>query len=116
MSWTVPDEQQGSFLTNSDHPGVFVAGTRQGPVELVASFQYLDHPVMSNQIDLLISSATLVSISVSSQNRSIPLGSVEKFVATGVFSDQSSQDLTEVVQWSLSDTSMAYLIPKPVKL
>jgi uncharacterized protein YjdB len=51
---------------------------------------------------------TLVSIEVTPANPSIALGTNQQFKATGVFSDNSTQDLTEAVTWSSSDASVAY--------
>jgi 6-phosphogluconolactonase (cycloisomerase 2 family)/uncharacterized protein YjdB len=51
---------------------------------------------------LTVSGASLVSISVTPANPSIPLGNTQQFVATGVYSDASTQPLTTVVTWSSS--------------
>jgi hypothetical protein len=52
-------------------------------------------------------SADLVSIEVTPANPSIALGTDQQFTATGIFSDNSVQDLTNSVTWSSSDTSIA---------
>jgi CTP:molybdopterin cytidylyltransferase MocA len=49
----------------------------------------------------------LVSLEVSPANPSIALGTSQQFKATGVFSDNSTQDLTESVTWSLPDETVA---------
>ncbi|MEO9160048.1 MAG: Ig-like domain-containing protein [Kofleriaceae bacterium] len=51
--------------------------------------------------------ATLVSIAVSPATPSIAKGLTQQFVATGTFSDSSTQDLTTQVAWSSSDGSAA---------
>ena len=49
----------------------------------------------------------LVSIEVSPANPSIPLGASQQFTATGVFSDQTTLDITEAVTWNSSDSAVA---------
>ncbi|MDA8433312.1 MAG: Ig-like domain-containing protein [Nitrospiraceae bacterium] len=49
----------------------------------------------------------LVSIEVSPANPSVPLGVSRQFTATGVFSDQTTLDLTEAVTWNSSDAAIA---------
>src|SRR5208283_3696117 len=56
---------------------------------------------------LTFSSATLVSIAVTSTYPGIALGTTEQFRATGTFSDNSTQDITASVTWSSSATSVA---------
>jgi hypothetical protein len=48
----------------------------------------------------------LQSVVISPQNPSIPLGSTQRFTATGVYSDNSTADLTANVTWSSSATSV----------
>lgn len=49
---------------------------------------------------LTVTSAALVSISVTPPNPSVPIGVTEQFTATGTFTDSSTQDLTASVTWS----------------
>src|SRR4029077_9229502 len=51
--------------------------------------------------------ATLVSIQVTSPAASIANGLTQQFTATGVYTDNSTQDLTSVVTWGSSDTTVA---------
>jgi hypothetical protein len=53
------------------------------------------------------SSADLVSIEVTPAAPSIALGTHQQFTATGIFSNNSRQDLTNSVTWSSADTSIA---------
>ena len=50
---------------------------------------------------------TLVSITITPGNYSIPLGTTEQFAATGTYSDNSTQTLTSSVTWNSSTTSVA---------
>jgi hypothetical protein len=50
---------------------------------------------------------TLVSIEVRPANPSVPAGRTQQFTATGMFSDGTTQDLTESATWASSDPSVA---------
>ena len=52
----------------------------------------------SNQI--VVSPATLVSLSVQSSSATIPLGSNAQFTATGTYTDGSTADLTNTATWA----------------
>jgi hypothetical protein len=54
-------------------------------------------------------SPQLVAISVQTANMSVPLGGGYRFSATGIYSDNSSDDLTTAVTWSSADTSVAII-------
>ncbi|MGO9015778.1 MAG: Ig-like domain-containing protein, partial [Dissulfurispiraceae bacterium] len=62
---------------------------------------------ISGSTALTVSSATLVSIAVTSISPGIALGTTEQFTATGTFSDNSTQNITTYVTWSSSATSVA---------
>lgn len=55
----------------------------------------------------LTSLPVMVSIAVTPQNISLPLGSKQQFAATGMYSDGSSQDLTIAAAWHSSAISIA---------
>jgi len=50
-------------------------------------------------------SASLTSISVTPSNASISTGNAQQFIATGTYSDSSTQNLTSSVTWSSSNTA-----------
>jgi trimeric autotransporter adhesin len=71
---------------------------------------------ISAQMGSIKGSATLVvtgaavnltSIAISPSASSIPVHTNQQFIATGVYADGSSSDLTNVVTWSSSATSIA---------
>lgn len=64
------------------------------------------HGVSSNGVTFTVP-PTLVSIAVSPQNSSLPVGLGEQFTATGTYSDNSTQDLTAACNWSSLNTSIA---------
>ena len=54
-----------------------------------------------------VTSATLVSIAITPTNPSIVKDTNQQFIATGTFSDNTTQDITTTVTWNSSDTSVA---------
>jgi Bacterial Ig-like domain (group 2) len=58
---------------------------------------------ISGNTILTVSAATLQTIGVTSTNPSIALGTTRQFVATGTFSDNTTQNLTSQVTWSSSN-------------
>ncbi len=62
---------------------------------------------VTGNTNLTVTSAVLVSIQVTPTNPSIPKGTVQQFIATGIYSDHSTQDLTAQALWSSSSTSIA---------
>jgi trimeric autotransporter adhesin len=63
--------------------------------------------VIDGSTTLTVTSATLVSIAVTPDNPSIADGLTQQFIATGTYTDASTQDLTTVVTWLSSDTGKA---------
>ncbi|TGM53176.1 beta strand repeat-containing protein [Leptospira adleri] len=73
-----------------------------GTVSIRASFG-------SKQGSLLLTAngVALSSIQVTPPNPNVPLGAVIQFTATGIYSDNSTQDLTNSVTWTVLDTAIA---------
>lgn len=63
--------------------------------------------VASTPVALTVTNATLVSLAVTPSNPSIALGTSQQMTATGVFSDNNTQDLTTQVTWASSATAVA---------
>jgi len=63
--------------------------------------------VISGSGTLTVTDATLVSIQVTPVNPEAALGTTKQLTATGIFSDDSVQNLTEQVSWSAADGSVA---------
>lgn len=51
----------------------------------------------------------LVAVVVSPSNAVLPLGTTQQFVATGTYSDTSSQDVTGLASWSSSNVAVAHV-------
>ena len=62
---------------------------------------------VSGETTLTVTDATLVSIEVSPAAPSIANGLTQQFTATGVYTDDSTQDLTTQVTWASSDAAVA---------
>jgi uncharacterized protein YjdB len=60
------------------------------------------------------STKTLTSLLITPNNSSIALGNSEQFVATGVFSDNSREDMTQTVAWSSQQPEVATITPSGV--
>ena len=56
--------------------------------------------------------ATLSSLSVTPANQTVSSGSTQQFIATGTYSDATTQNLTAQVKWASSNTSVASLSPR----
>jgi hypothetical protein len=68
---------------------------------------------MSASMLLTVSNATLVSLIVEPANAVVPVGVAKSLVATGHFSDSSTQDFTSEVTWSTSDVMRASVSNAP---
>jgi uncharacterized protein YjdB len=62
---------------------------------------------VSGSTILTVTDAVLVSIDVTPVNPSVALGRTQPFVATGTFSDATTQDLTTQVTWVSGDETIA---------
>ena len=56
---------------------------------------------------LTVSDATLVSIEVSPATPSVPNGMTQQFTATGLYTDNSTQNITTQVTWASSNSAVA---------
>src|SRR5439155_1031679 len=62
---------------------------------------------VSAEATLVVNAAALLSIAISPQNPSIPLGTSQPFSAMGTCSDGSTQDVTASVTWTSSFPAVA---------
>ncbi|MDA8106593.1 MAG: Ig-like domain-containing protein [Nitrospiraceae bacterium] len=63
----------------------------------------------SASTSLTVTAAELVSIAVTPADPSVNKGMTQQFIATGTFTDHSTQDLTASAVWSSSDPSVALI-------
>ena len=62
---------------------------------------------VSASTSVTVTTATLVSLVITPANSSMPNNATKQFAATGTFSDNSTQDVTQSVLWSSSTPSVA---------
>jgi hypothetical protein len=62
---------------------------------------------ISGGTTLIVTPATLVSLAITPSNPSLALGTTQQFIATGEYSDGSTQNLTATVTWGSSQASIA---------
>jgi uncharacterized protein YjdB len=79
-----------------------VTGTGVGSPTMTATFAGV-----SGSAAVTVTTAVLTSLTVTPANTSIPVGTGEQLIATGMFSDGTSKDLTTSVTWGSSDTTLA---------
>lgn len=68
---------------------------------------------LSGTTTVTVTGTPLVSITISPQNVSIPVGLTQAFAATGTYSDGSTRDLTASVTWSVDQPRVASLSNTP---
>jgi len=62
---------------------------------------------VTNSTTLIVNKNPLQSIVVTPVNPSITVGQTQQFIATGTYSDNSTQDLTKTAHWSSSSSGVA---------
>ena len=75
-----------------------------------ATLSFVDNANNSPQTVSLVgtgASGTLVSIAVAPASTSVPLGATQQFIATGTYSDHSTQNVTASANWSSSVSTVA---------
>jgi len=82
--------------------GLALAGSAAGSTVIMASMSGI-----SASANLTVTNANLDSIMVTPANSTIPLSVFRQFVATGAFSDGSTQDLSAITKWFSTSTSVA---------
>ena len=101
VSWTSSD----TTLATVD-PNGLVTGSGVGLPTITAT-----QGVVSGATTVNVTAAVLTSIVVTPTTPSIAKGTTAQLTATGNFSDGSTQDLTQSVSWTSSDTTVATVDP-----
>ncbi|PKA17174.1 beta strand repeat-containing protein [Leptospira haakeii] len=91
-----------SAIATIDSAGL-VTAVDAGTTSIRASYNSLN----ASNLSLTVSSAALVSIAVTPTNKSLALGKNQQYIATGTYTDNSNQDITNSVTWNSSDTAVA---------
>jgi trimeric autotransporter adhesin len=95
-----------SLATMSNSLGSYgwANGIAPGTVTVIAAF--------GGQVgvaSLTVTDATLTKITITPANPSVNLGTRQQFSALGTFSDSSTEDLTQQVNWTSSDQAVAII-------
>jgi len=97
-----------ALVKNTPGANGVVAAMRPGSAMITATLSGV-----SGATTLNVTAATLVSIGITPANSSLPKGTSRAFKATGVYSDNSTHDLTSSVTWSTSGSSVASITDMP---
>ncbi|MDM8001737.1 MAG: Ig-like domain-containing protein [Bacteroidota bacterium] len=105
VNWTTGN---GTIMTISNTAGTRGVATGQSTGTTYAEANYSG--TYSNQYSMEVTGATITSLTISPRDPIayvISFGTTQQFSAIGTFTDLSTQDLTEQVDWSSSDTDIA---------
>jgi hypothetical protein len=98
--WQTSQSDVATISTQGD-----ATGMGEGVAQVSAAFQGV-----TGSTSLTVGPPALVSIAVSPNQSSLPVGGTEQLTATGTLSDGSTQNLTQSVTWS-SSASIAVVSP-----
>jgi len=96
-TWQATPSSVATITTHGD-----LTGVGKGVAQVSASYQGL-----TGSASVTVGSAALVTITVSAHESSLPLGESEPLTATGVFSDGTTQSVTQSATWSSSAPQVA---------
>lgn len=96
-------------LANMHGGAGILRAKKTGKLSVTASFSGL-----SGSTTVTISNGTLVSVAITPVNASVSAGATQQYVATGTFSDGSTQDVSINSHWSSSTPSVATIANAPV--
>ena len=96
-------------LANMHGGSGILRAKKAGTVTVTASVSGL-----SGSTTVTIGSGTLVSVAITPVNASVSAGATQQYVATGTFSDGSTQDVSINSHWSSSTPSVATIANAPV--
>jgi uncharacterized protein YjdB len=88
-------------VSNGSNRGI-ATGKAQGTASIRANYNGV-----SGSTTLTVTIQTLVSIAVTPTNRSVPAGTAVQYIATGTYTDNSTQDITTQVTWDSSTPAIA---------
>lgn len=101
VSWSSSSVGVASLSTAAGQEGL-VSAVATGTATITAS-----RDGVSGTASLIVTSSTLTSLTVMPAMVTLPVGTSQPLVATGSFSDGTTQDMTRQVGWNSSNTSVA---------
>ena len=108
VTWSSSDAAAATISNAAGSNGLLVTGTAGTTATITATFG-----AVSGSTVLSVTTATLQSIEVDPADTSIPQGLPQQLTATGIYSDNSVVDLTQVVTWSSSAATVATVSNDP---
>ena len=94
--------QSTAAISNVDGSRGMATAVNTGTVTITAT-----QGTISGTTDFTVTNATLSSISITPANLSLTTGRTQQYIATGTYTDSTTQNLTDSVTWSSSSTSNA---------
>ena len=91
-----------AIISNTTGSNGLATSAGVGSTTITATFSGI-----SGNTTLTVTAAMLVSINVTPTNPSIALGTTQQFTATGIYSDNTNQDLTTSATWNSASTGVA---------
>lgn len=80
-------------------------GVAAGTTDITASYE-VDGETISSTVELTVTNAFIESILITPANATIQQEEDQQFEATGIFSDDSEQNITDLATWSISNNSV----------
>ncbi len=105
--WRSSNSTVARISNDPDHKGV-ATGLSPGTTTITAILKGI-----SGSTTLTVTSAVLVALNVTPLDPSIPAGLTQRFTATGVYSDDTTKNLTEQVTWLSSNSTIASISNDP---
>jgi len=106
VTWSSSNSAIATVSDTAPTKGLAAGVAPGGPVTITATDTSVT-PNVSGSTTLTVTAPipVLTSIAVTPANPSILVGGTQQFTATGTFSDNSTQNLTNAVMWSASDAT-----------
>lgn len=99
--WTTADATTASLVASGDSGGL-LTGLRPGAAEIAASLAGID-----GKATVTVTSAPLKQLAVTPLAATLAKGTMLQLVATGTFSDNTTQDLTSLAVWTAGAGAVA---------
>lgn len=107
VTWSSSNPLVANIENAPDTPGLAL-GVGTGGSMITATYGGV-----SGNASLIVTPAQLTSIVVSPYNISLPNGYSQQYSAKGIYTDNTTQDLTKEVAWASSDTNVATISNAP---
>ncbi len=103
--WTTADPQVAEVVTTGSEAGL-VSLLTEGTTKLSASFEG-----QTTSVNVQVTGAALVDVVVTPAVQDIPLGNSFTYTATAIYSDNSSEDVSQQAVWTVQDSQIASVAP-----